>query len=166
WEYVLTIPEPRILVLQDVDHAPGFGAFVGEIHAHIALALHCVGCVTDGSVRDLPAVKATGFQLFARGAAVSHAYAHIAEFGEPVEIGGLKITPGDLIHGDRHGVQTVPLSIAAQIPKAAAELMHEERELIELCQSPDFSLQKLSAALERKLALARNRMKTHYDSSL
>ena len=166
WEYVLTIPEPRILVLQDVDQTPGFGAFVGEVHAHIALALNCVGCVTDGAVRDLPAVKATGFQLFARCAAVSHAYAHIAEFGEPVEIGGLKIAPGDLIHGDRHGVHIVPQSIAADIPKAAADIMHQERELIELCQSPDFSLQKLSAALEHKLALARNRMKIHYDSSL
>jgi len=31
--------------------------------------------------------------------AVSHAYAHLEEFGEPVEIGGLMISSGDLLHG-------------------------------------------------------------------
>ena len=57
-----------------------------------------------------------GFHLFAGNVSVSHAYAHIVEFGEPVEIGGLKISPGDLIHGDCHGVQTIPLEIAAEVP--------------------------------------------------
>lgn len=166
WRYVQTIPEPRILVLQDVDHAPAFGAFVGEVHTQIALALGCVGCVTDGAVRDLPAVKATGFQLFARRAAVSHAYAHIVDFGDPVEIGGLKIAPRDLVHGDCHGLQIVPPSIAEKIPQAAAEISQQERELIELCRSKDFSVDKLAAVLEEKLARARDRMKTHYDSSL
>ena len=89
---------------------------MGEIHAAIGIALNCVGCVTNGAVRDLPAVEAMGFQLFASRTSVSHAYAHIVEFGEPVEIDGLKISSGDLLHGDRHGVLTIPLSIATQIP--------------------------------------------------
>ena len=108
-------PKPRVIVLQDADHEPGLGAFVGEIHATIGLALNCVGCVTNGAVRDLPAVEATGFQLFARHVSVSHAYAHITEFGEPVEIDGLKISSGDLLFGDLHGVLSIPLSIAAQV---------------------------------------------------
>jgi regulator of RNase E activity RraA len=147
WEYVLTIPEPRVMVLQDVDHQPGIGAFVGEIHAQICLALHCVGCVTNGAVRDLPAVERTGFHLFAGSVAVSHSYAHIVDFGEPVEIGGLKIHPGDLVHGDRHGVHTIPQGIASEIPKAAADLVAEEHALIELCRSPAFSLKELAARL-------------------
>ncbi len=65
WEYVASLPEPRIMVLQDVDHSPGLGAFVGEIHASIGLALNCIGCVTNGAVRDLPAVEALGFQMYA-----------------------------------------------------------------------------------------------------
>lgn len=149
WEYVLTVPEPRVMVLQDVDHQPGIGAFVGEIHAQIGLALHCVGCVTNGAVRDLPAVEKAGFPLFAGSIAVSHAYAHIVEFGEPVEIGGLKIHPGDLVHGDRHGVHTIPLDIAHEIPKVAEGLVAEERRLVELCRSKDFSLEKLAAILRQ-----------------
>lgn len=148
WEYVITIPEPRVMVLQDVDHQPGIGAFVGEIHAEIGMALKCVGCVTNGAVRDLPAVEKSGFQMFAGSVAVSHSYAHIVDFGEPVEIGGLQIHPGDLIHGDRHGVHTIPLEIAPEIPKIAAGLVAEERALIELCRSPGFSLQELAARLK------------------
>ncbi len=147
WKHVLTIPRPRILVLRDIDPHPGLGAFVGEIHAHIALSLDCHGCVTNGAVRDLPAIEALGFPLFAGSVAVSHAYAHIIEFGDTVEIGSLRIKPGDLVHGDLHGVQTIPLSIAAEIPRKAAELMEHEQELIRLCRSRDFSLEHLEQKL-------------------
>ncbi len=149
WNYVLTVPGPRVMVLQDLDHTPGIGAFVGEIHANIALALQCVGCVTNGAVRDLKAVEQLGFPLFSGSVAVSHAYAHIVEFGEPVEIGGLKIRSGDLIHGDRHGVHTIPLSIAALVPEKAAEIERTENDLIQLCRSSSFSIQSLAQKLER-----------------
>jgi regulator of RNase E activity RraA len=131
-------------VLQDVEPTPGVGAFVGEIHASIGRALNCIGCVTNGAVRDLPAVEAMGFHLFAGCVAVSHAYAHIIEFGEPVEIGGLKICSGDLLHGDRHGVLTVPLDVARHVPAEAAAIHREEHELIQFCASTKFSLEGLS----------------------
>ncbi|HLK18704.1 MAG TPA: RraA family protein [Bryobacteraceae bacterium] len=149
WKYFTTVPEPRVLVLEDFDHKPGVGAFVGEIHATIALALRCVGYVTNGAVRDLQAVKALGFHLFAGNAAVSHAYAHLVDFGDPVTLGGLKISPGDLIQGDCHGVQTIPLDIAADVPQEANKLMRAERELKEFCQSPQFSLEALAEKLTK-----------------
>lgn len=144
WSYVASLPQPRVMVLQDADPNPGLGAFVGEIHATIGRALNCVGCVTDGAVRDLPAVEAMGFNLFARCTSVSHSYAHIIEFGEPVEIGGLKIQSGDLLHGDRHGVLTIPLDVAVQIPGVAAKIVEEERALIDYCHSPQFTLEGLA----------------------
>lgn len=147
WRYVASIPEPRVMVLQDVDHCPGAGALVGELHAIIAQALRCVGYVTNGSVRDLPAVEALGFQLFAGSVAVSHMYAHVSAFGDPVEIGGLKILSGNLIHGDRHGVQLIPPEIAAEIPKMAARIRREESELKSFCRSPHFSLEGLDDKL-------------------
>jgi 4-hydroxy-4-methyl-2-oxoglutarate aldolase len=148
WRYVTSIPEPRIMVVQDVDEKPGAGALVGELHALIGLAIQCIGYVTNGSVRDLPAVEALGFHLFSKSVAVSHMYAHISDYGEPVEIGGLKIRPGDLIHGDRHGVHLIPLSIASEIPAMAAEILREERELREFCRSPRFSLRTLDKKLQ------------------
>jgi 4-hydroxy-4-methyl-2-oxoglutarate aldolase len=143
WSYVRTMPEPRFLVIQDVDQPPGMGALFGEIHANIATALGCIAYLTNGSVRDLQGVQSIGFQLFAGSLAVSHSYAHIIDFGEPVEIGGLQISPGDLLHGDRHGVVTVPVSIAKDIPEKAAELLQSERELIEFCRSGEFSFERL-----------------------
>jgi regulator of RNase E activity RraA len=148
WNYVASLPEPRVMVLEDVDPKPGIGAFVGEIHAVIGRALKCSGCVTNGAVRDLPAVEAMGFRLFAGSVTVSHSYAHIIEFGEPVEIGGLKIRSGDLIHGDRHGLLTIPPTVAESLPAEAAKLLAEERKLIQFCESPQFSVSELSARIK------------------
>jgi len=149
WEYLATIPAPRIIVVEDMDGHPGLGALFGEVHAQIGRALGCIGYVTNGAVRDLPGIERTGFHLFAGGVAVSHAYAHVVDFGGPVEVGGLRVNPGDLLHGDLHGVVSVPAAIAAQVPKVAAELLAQERELIQLCQSAHFSMEKLRRQIER-----------------
>lgn len=147
WDYILTLPEPRVVVVQDVATRRGLGSLVGAVHMNILMALRCVGVVTNGSVRDIPASENAGFQLFAGSVSVSHAYVHIVEFGKPVEVGGLKIRSGDLLHGDLHGVQSVPLEVAARIPRVAARIAAKEQSLIALCRSPDFSLKKLRAAV-------------------
>ncbi len=144
WTWVNSLPEPRVLVLQDVDHTPGLGALVGEIHATIAQALHSTGCVTNGAVRDLEAVQALGFPLFSRRVSVTHAYAHIVEFGNSVEIGGLLFQPGDLVHGDRNGVHTIPLKIAAEVPDVVRRIQEQEDELTRFCRSDAFSLDELA----------------------
>lgn len=150
WEFVATLPGPKIIVLADMDKAPGTGAFVGEIHAQIAKALGCVGYVSNGAVRDVAAVERLGFQCFGGSVSVSHAYGHLIEFGEPIEIGCLKIETGDLLHADLHGVQSVPKEIVAELPAAAARIMAREAELIDLCHQPDFSIDRLAAALRSR----------------
>jgi len=147
WEYIRTIPAPRIVVIQDVDPIPGLGAFVGEVHANILLALGCAGVVTNGAVRDLPAVHATGFQMFAGNVSLSHAYAHVFDFGGTAELGGLNIKPGDLLQGDVHGVQTIPRDIAARVASVAHDILMKRRVLIELCRSSDFTAAKLHETL-------------------
>jgi len=150
WDYIASLPAPRIVVVEDVSTRPGLGSLVGAVHMNILRALHCTGVVTNGSVRDIPAAESAGFHYYAGSVAVSHAYVHIVEIGKPVEIDGLKIRSGDLLHGDLHGVQTIPLDIAPQIPPVAARISAEEQALIALCRSPEFSLQKLRAAVKRK----------------
>jgi regulator of RNase E activity RraA len=149
WDYILNLPSPRVVVVQDEASKVGLGTLLGTVHVNILRALGCTGAVTNGSVRDLPAAEKLGFQLFAGGVSVSHAYVHIVEFGTPVEVGGLKVQSGDLLHGDAHGVQSVPADLAAEIPRAAAEVVARERELIALCQSKDFSLEKLRATITK-----------------
>jgi len=150
WDNILRVPAPRIIVVQDLDQPPGLGAFVGEVHANILAALESVALVTNGSVRDVNEVKAMNFQLFAGNMSVSHAYAHVFDFGGTVEVGGLKIKPGDLIHGDRHGVVLIPPEIAAEVPEAAAEIQKRRQYFIGLCRSGDFSLESLRGAMEEQ----------------
>jgi len=147
WNHILSIPAPRVVVIEDVDNPPGLGAFIGEVNANILLALGCLGLVTNGSVRDLDQVGLTRFQMFACSVSVSHAYAHIFDFGGKVELGGLKIQPGDLIHGDRHGVQTIPLEIAERVPAAAHDISQRRQRLIGICRATDFSLDNLRDAI-------------------
>ena len=141
----MTIPAPRIVVIQDADEIAGLGAFIGEVHANILQALDAVAVITNGSVRDLRALQTTRLQIFASGFSVSHAYAHLVEFGQPVEIGGLKVNPSDLLHADAHGVLAIPETAAAKVPLAAAEII--ERKVVALCRSPDFSLESLGDAV-------------------
>ncbi|MGO9648542.1 MAG: RraA family protein [Terriglobales bacterium] len=148
WNSILRVPAPRIAVLQDLDEPPGVGAFLGDMHAAILRALGCVGYVTNGAVRELPRVREMGLQVFAGNVAVSHAYAHIFDFGLPVKVGGLEVCPGDLLHGDRHGLLTVPKKIATEIPAVAAKLQAAERRVIDLCRSQAFSVEKLRRVLE------------------
>jgi 4-hydroxy-4-methyl-2-oxoglutarate aldolase len=87
WRYVASVPAPRVLVLLDADDPPGAGALFGELHARISMALDCVAYISNGAVRDLPIIERLGFQLFAGSVSVSHAYAHVADFGREVKIG-------------------------------------------------------------------------------
>jgi regulator of RNase E activity RraA len=149
WQYLVTIPPPRVVVLEDVDNRPGCGALFGEVHARICRALSCVAYVTNGAVRDLDAVEPLEFQVFAGSIAVSHAYAHIVDFGEAVEIGGLEIKPGDILHGDRHGVLSVPPQLVDKLPAVAGQIQSEEKELFALIERPGLSVEALGTRLQQ-----------------
>jgi len=152
WDHILSIPGPRIVVLEDVDSPPGLGAFIGEVHANILRALGCAAVITNGAVRDLPEVREAGLQLFAGNVSVSHAYAHVFEFGHTVQVGQLRITPGNLLHGDLHGVHQIPLQIADQIPGMAREILEKRRRVVELCRSGEFNRHKLQAVIKNEHA--------------
>jgi len=148
WEHILTIPAPRIVVIEDLDHPGGLGAFIGEVHAHILMALGCVAVATNGAVRDLSAIHSAGFHVFAGNVSVSHAYAHVFDFGGEVQIGGMTVRPGDLIHGDRHGIQTIPLEIADRVPAVAHEILQQRQRLVGLCRAANFTPKEFRRAVQ------------------
>jgi len=149
WDAIELLPTPRVAVLEDVDSTPGHGASVGEVHASILQALGCEGVVTNGSVRDIPAAAAMKFPMFATGVSVSHSYIHMVDFGGPVVIRGLSIRSGDLLYADCHGVLSIPIEIAAEIPRAADKIARERRSIVDLCRSPEFSLEKLRKQVQQ-----------------
>ena len=145
WDFIQTIPEPRVVVVHDLDEPRGQGSQWGEVQANIHKALGCAGVITDGAVRDLDEVRTLGFQFVAAHISVSHAYVHLVDFGLPVKVGGLWVKPGDLVHADQHGVVTIPPDLAPKIPDAVAKIEATERRIISLCQSREFSAERLKA---------------------
>ena len=143
WRHALDIPEPRVVVIEDLDSPPGIGSFWGEVNANVFRALGCRGVITNGGVRDLPEMEALGFHAFSSVLSVSHAYVRVVEIGVAVRVGGLTIHPGDLLHADCHGVVLVPTEIASQLPDAVRAVEAEERRFIEFLQSPTFTAEKL-----------------------
>ena len=153
WDFIQTVPRPRVIVIQDLDNPPCVGSFWGEVQSNIHKALGCAGTVTDGGVRDLNEVGPLGFHFFARDVIVSHAYVRMVEFGTPVEVGGMTVHSGHLIHADRHGVQVVPIDIARDIPAAAERIFTREHRIIDYCKSSEFTaegLKQVMRDLEKK----------------
>jgi 5-oxopent-3-ene-1,2,5-tricarboxylate decarboxylase / 2-hydroxyhepta-2,4-diene-1,7-dioate isomerase len=82
-----------------------------------------VAVVTDGAVRDLPAMQEVGLPLFARGVhTASFGQAHIVlDLNIPVQCAGVLIMPGDILVGDPEGVVAIPQAVAAQVVEAGLE---------------------------------------------
>jgi 4-hydroxy-4-methyl-2-oxoglutarate aldolase len=147
WDDLKAISAPRIVVIEDADRHPGIAAFIGETHAAILQAMGCVGVVTNGAVRDLDPVERLGLQLFSGTVSVSHAYAHVAKADSPVHVGGLEVVPGDLLHGDQHGIVKIPIHLADEVVQIAGRLRTREKKILRFCQSAEFSPDRLRELL-------------------
>jgi regulator of RNase E activity RraA len=148
WRAVMeSMPVPRIAVIQDIDERPGLGSVAGEVHAAILQAQHCAGLITNGSVRDVPGLTALGFPVYACHVTISHGYCHLVDFGQSVQVSGLGVAPGDLLLADCHGVLSIPREGATDLPRIAAEITSKERRIVDLCKSPEFTVDKLYAAI-------------------
>lgn len=142
YAHIESLPEPRIIVLQDLDQPPR-GSFWGEVNGNIHHALGAIGVITDGGVRDLDEVRELGFQFLSQELLVSHAYIHLVEVGGPVTVGGLTVNPGDLLHADQHGALRIPDGIADQVADAAQAVEDRERITINYAKSEGFTSEGL-----------------------
>lgn len=107
-DYIAHAPDPKIVVVQDLDKPRCVGSFWGEVNSNVHRALGCVGTITDGAVRDLDEMHNAGFKALAARLCVGHAYSTPVTWGRGVEVFGCTIQPGDLIHADKHGFLVVP----------------------------------------------------------
>jgi regulator of RNase E activity RraA len=133
-DYVASAPQPGIAVIQDLDDIVGFGAFWGEVQSNVHQALGCLGTITNGSIRDIPMIP-PGFQMLAGSIAPSHAFVHVVDYGINVNIHGMAVKSGDLIHADRHGAVVVPLNTIDPMQKAADGLAAKEAKIIAAAKS-------------------------------
>lgn len=108
FEYIVTQPPPKIVVIQDLDKPKVIGSFWGEVSANTHRALGCVGTITDGAIRDVDEMTNAGFKALARRLCVGHAHVIPIQWGYKVEVFGRTIQPGQLIHADKHGFMAIP----------------------------------------------------------
>jgi regulator of RNase E activity RraA len=146
-DYVAAEPRPSIMVIEDLDEPPGYGAFWGEVQSNVHQALGCLGTVTNGCIRDIPMIP-PGFQMLAGSIAPSHAYVHMVEYGVDVNVHGMAVKSGDLIHADRHGAVVVPADKVAAMKTANAGLSEREAKIIKAARAPDMTVEKLKAAIK------------------
>lgn len=117
--YLASVPGPKIVVVQDLDKPELLGAFWGEVTSNFHRALGCVGTIIDGGIRDLDEMTAAGFKAIARRMCVGHARSCPVRWDVPVEVFGLKVKPGQLIHADKHGFLAVPFGEEKGLLEAA-----------------------------------------------
>jgi len=146
YRYVGEGPRPSIMVIEDLDASPGYGAFWGEVQSNLHRGLGCLGVVTNGCVRDIPQC-AEGFQMLAGSVTPSHAYVHLEQFDVAVTVHGMTVRSGDLVHADPHGAVVVPLDVARKVPDAAAAIVRREAHLIAASRRPDFDYETLAQAI-------------------
>ena len=141
-------PKPAVVVFQDLDDPPRAATF-GEVMCASYQAFGAVGLVASGPGRDLEQVQKLKFPTFVGGAVCSHGYCHILELEVPVNVGGITIYPGDLLHGDRNGVTTIPNEIASAVAGACREFLAAEDEVLHYVRSGSPTVAGFAAARKR-----------------
>lgn len=149
------LPGPAVVVFQDLDSPPAAATF-GEIMCTTYKSFGAIGLITSGAGRDLDQVEAIGFPCFTSGTICAHGYCYIPSINVPVHVGGVTVHPGQLLHGDRNGVTTIPLEVASEVAHACAEYVAAEGIVLEYLRSKSLTA--------RGFAEARNECKNRIDA--
>jgi 4-hydroxy-4-methyl-2-oxoglutarate aldolase len=142
---IAAVSGPKVVVFQDLDDPPVAATF-GEIMCTTYKAFGCVGLITSGSGRDLDQVEPLKFPCFTSGTMPSHGYTQIVELDVPVRAGGVWVNPGDLLHGDRNGVTTIPVELAALTAEGCAGFVDAEAVVLEYLRKGNATAAGFAAA--------------------
>ncbi len=93
--------------------------------------LGAAGLLTSKTGRDLAQVRENDFPAFTSGTTCAHGYCHTPTIQVPVEVGGLAVNPGDLLHGDCNGVTSIPHEIASEVAQLCGPFMEAEAILLD-----------------------------------
>ncbi len=143
WEALDAAPKPAVLVFKDIGSDRLHSCHMGEVMGTIAKRLGAIGAISDGGLRDVNEIRALGLHYFCPGFVVSHGNPLILDVGVEVEISGLLIRPGDLLHGDVNGIVSIPEEIADKVIAEVEQVRQRERETMDFVNAPDFTVAKL-----------------------
>ena len=120
---VAASPKPCVVVCEEAGPAPELGCHMGDVVGTRLARDGAVGIVSGSGIRDVAGIRELGLTAFALGTVVSHGVWTITAVGVEVEVAGLRIRPGDLLHGNEDGLVTVP----GDRPELLLELIEEIR---------------------------------------
>ena len=130
YEYVSNVSRPTVCVCEDLDYPNCVAAYWGEINANVHKAFGIDGILTNGVMRDLDCIP-DGFQMIAGSIGVSHMFVNIVEFATYVEVFGMGVKDGDLIHADKHGAMVIPKDVIKDIGTFVKKILELEKIVIE-----------------------------------
>lgn len=133
-------PKPAVIVFQEIGGFGEYAAHAGEVMSTFFTRLGAIGLLSDCGVRDLAEVRRMGFHYFARGSVASHANFRISRCCVPVQIRGMVVQPGDVIHGDENGVLSVPQVEIAQLREAVETVRRKEKTVMDFVRGAEFTL--------------------------
>ena len=129
--HAIYVAEPGDVIVCTVSDAPNCG-YWGEVMTVAALERGVAGLVIDGGVRDLERIRALGFPVFAPHVCMhgtsKHAFGRI---NHPLVIGGVLVSPGDIVIGDCDGVVVVGSQELSRICAEAEARKAKERWLVD-----------------------------------
>ena len=134
---------PVVAVIEDCDAPPGAGAFLGEVNGALLAPLGVRGFVTDGRVREVNELRSYPYPVYATGLCVARSHMRLVEVGGPVTVAGTHVEPGDVIHGDEHGVLNIPRTALPAILEKAELIRRDEQQVVEWSRSAEFSVPAL-----------------------
>ncbi|MEP0944144.1 MAG: RraA family protein [Rhizobiaceae bacterium] len=133
---------PTVAVIEDIDFPDCIAGWWGEVHVAVHKGLGLSGAVTNGVVRDLDVLD-DGFPVLAGSIGPSHGFVHVVEIGTPVEVFGLQVEQGDLIHADRHGALVVPVEVIGDLKVAIETVIASEAIVLGPARASEFDINKL-----------------------
>ena len=147
YRYMSEVDGPAVVVIEDVDYPECIGAYWGEINTKVHKGFGLSGVLTNGVVRDLGDL-AEDFPVVAGSIGPSHGFVHVREIDTPVSVFGIKVSPGDLVHADRHGAVVIPNEVIPILKDAVHKLFASERLILDPAEKTGFSFDDFKSAWE------------------
>jgi regulator of RNase E activity RraA len=109
-------------------------ALMGEIMSQQCAAIGIAAVVIDGAVRDSEAIRELGFPMYAAGLNPNGPTKFVpGRLNHPISIGGVSVSPGDLVVGDGDGVTVIERGkAAAMMPLAVEKVAAESKRIAEI----------------------------------